>query len=231
MQACTQAGYSLSQTAQYERVLRLLLCPLHIFFFCHFFFVFCHQFNSFPKSLNSELTDLASRSLLPWSTAWGASILCSTITCKKPLSTSRNCFTQTPNSPLTCCYFPTPSKNKEFITQLITPSPPHPEEFFPLLITPPLSFEKSQQEVSVGVSLFCRSICLLVCMLSDRWEVKGCETQTTSKQPWLLCQHTEAGCEQVKSYTSQRNLCLLTGCFHLVADMLWIFVLSPVNRF
>lgn len=133
MQACTQAGYSLSQTAQYERVLRLLLCPLHIWFFFFFviFLFFCHQFNSFPKSLNSELTDLASRSLLPWSTAWGASILCGTITCKKPLSTSRNCFTQTPNSPLTCCYFPTPSKNKEFITQLITPSPPPPWGILP----------------------------------------------------------------------------------------------------
>lgn len=127
--------------------------------------------------------------------------------------------------------FPHPQQEQGIHNTADYSLPPHPEEFFPLLITPPLSFEKSQQEVSVGVSLFCRSICLLVCMLSDRWEVKGCETQTTSKQPWLLCQHTEAGCEQVKSYTSQRNLCLLTGCFHLVADMLWIFVLSPVNRF
>lgn len=112
MQACTQAGYSLSQTVRMGFKAACLYSS-HYFFSCLlFFFFFPQQFNSFPKSLNWELTDLAPRSVLPWFTAWGASTLCNTNTHTKPLSTNRNCFTQTPSSPLTCCYFPTPQQGQ-----------------------------------------------------------------------------------------------------------------------
>lgn len=79
-----------------------------------------------------------------------------------------NALWKFPAPPLTCYYF-TPCKGKKFLIQLIPPSPRNSTD---PLTTPPWSFKKSQQEISARVSVFHRGIRLLICILSNRGEVR-----------------------------------------------------------
>lgn len=198
MQACTQAGYSLSQTVRMGFKAACLYSS-HYFFSCLLFF-FPSSLILFPKAWTESWQTLHHVQCYHDSQLGVPAHFATPTHTQSHSAQTETALLKLPALLSPVAISPPPNKGKEFITQLISPSPS--EEFFPLQITLPWSFEKSQQEVLVGVSLFCRSVCLFVCMLSDRWEVKGCKTQIIHNQPWLLCQHTEAGYEQVKSYTS-----------------------------
>lgn len=111
-----------------------------------------------------------------------------------------------PAPPLTCFYFSTPCKGKKFLIQLI---PPPPRNSTDPLTPPPLSFKKSQPQISARVSVFHRGIWLLVCIVSNKGEVREdakykqhiCSPGSVLQSLWLLCQQPRAD----KKHSSQRR--------------------------
>lgn len=74
---------------------------------------------------------------------------------------------------------------KKFVIQLIPPSPRNSTD---PLTPPPWSFKKSQQHISARVSVFHRSIWLLVCILSNRGEMRdGAKHKQRISSPGSVC--------------------------------------------
>lgn len=124
-------------------------------------------------------------------------------------------FNKFPAPSLTCFYFSTPCKGKKFVIQLI---PPFLRNSTDPLIPPPWSFKKKNHSNRFQSGLPCFTEVFghsfACCQIGVRWEGAKCKQHTSSsgsvlQSLRLLCQHTRAGCEQVKNTPAKgKPLCL-----------------------